>query len=201
MKLSKSEAGKLGAAKSKQMAAAAKQLRINEYLISPSKCVNCSSELNYESRNNKFCNRSCSAQYNNSNHPKRIASTMLEINCLECGKTTTNPRYCSRKCNSNHLKRIANQKVINGVGSHLQVKRYLIETFGNICMSCDDTHKRGKRLVMELEHKNGDAYDNRLDNCELLCPSCHSVTDTYKGKNKGNGRAARRQRYQAGKSY
>lgn len=33
--------------------------------------------------------------------------------------------------------------------------------------------------MLQLEHKNGDRCDNRLENLELLCPNCHSQTKTY----------------------
>ena len=36
---------------------------------------------------------------------------------------------------------------------------------------------------MQLHHVNGDGRDNRLDNLELLCPNCHSQTETYGGRN------------------
>lgn len=41
----------------------------------------------------------------------------------------------------------------------------------------------GKRLVLQLEHKNGKHNDNRLSNLCFLCPNCHSQTDTFSGKN------------------
>lgn len=40
-----------------------------------------------------------------------------------------------------------------------------------------------KPLVLQLEHKNGKNKDNRLENLCLLCPNCHSQTDTFAGKN------------------
>jgi 5-methylcytosine-specific restriction endonuclease McrA len=48
----------------------------------------------------------------------------------------------------------------------------------------------GKPLNAQLHHKNGDGSDNRLENLELLCPNCHSPTDTYGGRN-GHRRAKR----------
>lgn len=45
----------------------------------------------------------------------------------------------------------------------------------------------GDKLVLELDHVNGDNKDNRIENLRFLCPNCHSQTDTYKGKNKRKG--------------
>lgn len=41
----------------------------------------------------------------------------------------------------------------------------------------------GKNIPLELEHKNGNHFDNRIENLEILCPNCHAQTDTYCGKN------------------
>ena len=43
---------------------------------------------------------------------------------------------------------------------------------------------------MALHHINGDRLDNRLENLELLCPNCHSQTETFAGRN-GHRRALR----------
>lgn len=40
----------------------------------------------------------------------------------------------------------------------------------------------GSELVLQLDHKNGDSFDNRLENLRLLCPNCHSQTTTFRGK-------------------
>lgn len=40
-----------------------------------------------------------------------------------------------------------------------------------------------KPLVLQLDHINGDHNDNRVENLRLICPNCHSQTDTYTGRN------------------
>lgn len=37
-------------------------------------------------------------------------------------------------------------------------------------------------LPLELEHINGDRADNRIENLLILCPNCHSLTPTYRGR-------------------
>ncbi|MBI5045842.1 MAG: HNH endonuclease [Candidatus Niyogibacteria bacterium] len=43
------------------------------------------------------------------------------------------------------------------------------------------------RLPLELDHINGDSRDNRLNNLRVLCPNCHSLQLTHRGKNKKKG--------------
>jgi hypothetical protein len=51
------------------------------------------------------------------------------------------------------------------------------------CHSCHLTIWLDKPIPLELEHKNGIHNDNRIENLAFLCPNCHALTDTYKGKN------------------
>lgn len=37
----------------------------------------------------------------------------------------------------------------------------------------------GKSLVLQLDHVNGIRSDNRIENLRILCPNCHSQTDTF----------------------
>jgi len=67
------------------------------------------------------------------------------------------------------------------------LKRRLIKKglLKNICAECGINMWKNKPLSLHLDHMNGERTDNRLKNLRLLCPNCHSQTETYCGKNKG----------------
>lgn len=53
------------------------------------------------------------------------------------------------------------------------------------CQICGNTGIwNNQKLTLQLDHINGIKTDNRITNLRLLCPNCHSQTDTYSGKNK-----------------
>ena len=71
-------------------------------------------------------------------------------------------------------------------------KSLLIFERGNGCEICGwaEVNPHTGRIPVELEHKDGDCYNNRYENLSLLCPNHQSLTSTYRGANarKGRGR-------------
>ena len=51
------------------------------------------------------------------------------------------------------------------------------------CECCGITTWLNQPVPLELHHKDGNRNNNTLENYELLCPNCHALTDTYRGKN------------------
>jgi Zn finger protein HypA/HybF involved in hydrogenase expression len=75
-----------------------------------------------------------------------------------------------------------------------EIKKRLLRDFDRSyeCVACNNEHFtkcdgvlmwNNKEIVLQLEHKNGNNTDNRLENLEFLCPSCHSQTSTFGGGN------------------
>lgn len=50
------------------------------------------------------------------------------------------------------------------------------------CETCLNVEWLGGAIPLELDHINGDSTDNRIENLRILCPNCHALTDTYRGK-------------------
>ena len=54
----------------------------------------------------------------------------------------------------------------------------------NICSECGISEWNGKSISLELDHVDGVRTNHKLENLRLLCPNCHSQTDTYRSKNR-----------------
>lgn len=50
------------------------------------------------------------------------------------------------------------------------------------CERCGNTTWLGEPIPIELHHINGDRFDNRIRNLQLLCPNCHALTDNHAGR-------------------
>ncbi|MFJ4968837.1 HNH endonuclease signature motif containing protein [Streptomyces sp. NPDC088755] len=49
---------------------------------------------------------------------------------------------------------------------------------------------RDRPLSLEVDHIDGNWRNNEPQNLRLLCPNCHSTTDTYRGRGKGRRASA-----------
>lgn len=67
----------------------------------------------------------------------------------------------------------------------ITVKKYIIKNklFDYVCKECKITNWKKRKLSLHLDHINGIHNDNRIENLRFLCPNCHSLTETYGGKN------------------
>jgi 5-methylcytosine-specific restriction endonuclease McrA len=123
-----------------------------------------------------------------------------------CGEEckTHKSKFCSERCSSLHRKQETDKKIESNEKVYFrQIRRYLIEKHGEKCMECgwDKKNPITNTVPLDMDHIDGDHENNVLTNLKLLCPNCHSLTPTYKGLNRGHGRAERRKRYHNGQSF
>ena len=52
------------------------------------------------------------------------------------------------------------------------------------CEICGIDEWMGKPITLELHHIDGNRYNNKLNNLQILCPNCHSLTPNHSKKNK-----------------
>jgi hypothetical protein len=65
------------------------------------------------------------------------------------------------------------------------------------CEKCELIEWNGEKISLHLDHKNGDNLDHRLENLRLLCPNCHSQTETYcRSKNSCSSSELSKNRYE-----
>jgi len=191
------------------------------------KCLNCEKDFdvsinNKRDRCRKFCSSSCSTIFNNKKRTvitnEKISKTLkngikkIFSNCIICDKKTKkiDSLYCSNNCHMEHRyityidkwkKGEVDGKRGNNVSKY--VRRFLFEKHDNKCTKCGWSVKNEftDNIPLEVDHIDGNSENNKEENLTLLCPNCHSLTKTYKGANRGNGRFNRRQRYKDGKSF
>lgn len=201
MTMTRSEAGRLGRQSQAEEIERKKQLRKATYQQQPSRCLGCHHELPYEKRHNKFCSQSCAAKINN----RGVARNRKEIrHCPSCGSALalSASKFCSMKCFRLATKAAGRSKLELGeLQENSAIKKHLIEIRGHRCEICQNEVWMGQNIPLVLDHINGDHENRKPSNLRLICGNCDMQTPTYKNKNKGRGRHARRLRYQAEKSY
>ena len=145
-------------------------------------CKNC----NKETKNKYFCSNSCAAKCNNN---LRISKCKF-YKCMHCNKeckvtSSKSNLYCSNACQGefkfqNETKTLVAEGKINDPKT---LKRYLLKTRDCKCELCSigDTWN-GLPLILQLDHIDGNSDNNFPSNLRLLCPNCHSQTDTFAGK-------------------
>lgn len=144
------------------------------------KCLECGTDI----INGKFCSKSHAAIYNNKKYPKRTKGR-TKPNCLNCNNELNvyYKKFCDNKCQQEfYYKTKYLPLILEGKGGN--VKKYLKNTRGDVCEICgQNNYWNGKPLELQLDHIDGNSDNNILTNLRLLCPNCHTQTDTYTARN------------------
>lgn len=73
-------------------------------------------------------------------------------------------------------------------GSHYsngELKRRLLKAglLAPRCASCRLDRWLDRPIPLEMDHIDGDRFNSLFCNLRLLCPNCHALTPTYRGRN------------------
>lgn len=150
--------------------------------------------------NRKYC-LDCSP-YNKHNTKVLKKVNKRKVLCKECGNMLSKSQkvFCDNNCKTNYYYKSYIGRWKQGLEGGMKgkysissrIKKYLFEKFDNKCSCCgwQEVNLFTKKIPLEIHHKDGNYMNNREENLELLCPNCHSLTNTYKNSNP-NGRAKR----------
>lgn len=167
-------------------------------------CLNCGKNFTCDDSKRKFCSQSCAASFNNS---KRTIQNENDF-CLYCGKKLVRKykaaKFCSSQCQNNKLqedyikdwKQGKENGIIGKYGISQRIRNYLFNKYQCKCQLCgwgienQITHK----VPLQIHHIDGNCLNNKEENLQLLCPNCHSLTDTFGNLNEHSNRIFRKQK-------
>lgn len=215
MKISHSDAGRLGYARSKDKLDAERERTAKKSRLrweeEDKHCPACGKRIPYEKRQHRFCNHSCAASFNNRGVQRHGKP---HPDCPICGEPVVNKSkgstYCSLRCAQDGIyqKRIlgwldGEDNGIRGNGQTVArfIRRWVQERDGEKCSICGTEFWMGQKVSLILDHEDGNSRNNLPENLRMVCGNCDMQLPTYKGRNAGSGRQARRKRYKEGKSY
>jgi len=164
----------------------------------------------------RFCNEKCSRSYsaliNKEQKNAKISSSLKgrvvkkEAKCPRCNRyfekmtslashsanCLANPRKIEREnLKKNKIDDLLKTTTFENIPPSFRREKIFSEQAG-CCNRCKLAEWLGEKITLELEHKDGDTQNNVRDNLELLCPNCHSLTHTWRGRNKNSGKTGKR---------
>lgn len=156
-------------------------------------CANCGKKIykikaHFDHSKTKifFCDKKCK---NEAHYNKKIFQRTKIIKCYKCGNDVEVDYRASRKlcaiCNPKKERKSINwSEVLSGKiisNYHYSLRKYLLknELKENKCEICGLTSWLGKKIIVHVHHVDGNTFNNLLKNLKMVCPNCHSQTDTW----------------------
>lgn len=149
-------------------------------------CENCSIEHTGDYGSGRFCSCKCARGFSTKANRQDIN---LKVSKSLSGRKQPIDRVSveKRKEATEKSKITWTTKILesdfNDLSYESKRKRIIIEQ-KNCCNHCSISEWKNKPITLEIDHINGINDDNRRENLEAICPNCHSVTDTWRGRNK-----------------
>lgn len=150
----------------------------------------CGNDGKFTLNNGKFC---CSEKYQSCPELKKKNSVGVKKSSNRTLWYENLPDTTKEKMAwSKGITLTPNEKIFvcNGTHSTDFVKKRIISSQLKLykCDQCGIDEWFGSKITLELDHINGINNDHRLENLRFLCPNCHSLTDTWRGRNTNSGK-------------
>lgn len=160
-------------------------------------CPVCNIDFFSSDNRKKYCSKSCAAKHNNTVFVKRIR-TARGYFCEHCGGeiSGSGKKFCSSQCSADHR---YTEKIAMWVSGDYDASRqsgeisswarnYLLKQSNHACSKCgwSVANPTTGKVILTLEHKDGNWQNNRFDNLEVLCYNCHTLTKTFGSLNAKN---------------
>lgn len=155
------------------------------------KCNNikCNKEHDGTFGSGKFCSRGCANSRIKTDEIKYKTSLSMKKAHAE-GRAITPVKKLSKS----EIKKITQKRkekwtknLLQEEFSTLKFERLRQRVFieqDKKCNKCKLSTWLNEPITFELEHKDGNNKNNKRENLEALCPNCHSLTKTWRGRNK-----------------
>lgn len=143
-------------------------------------CPKCNIEHN---KPGTYCSRSCAnTRVHTEESKQKIGSAVKNSPIKRRPMTAEEIILRTQKVKELRLNRYLNTP-FDGLGMENR-RRRVFEEQEYKCNRCGIDSWLGQKLSLELEHKDGNNKNNVRENLEALCPNCHSLTTTWRGRNK-----------------
>jgi 5-methylcytosine-specific restriction endonuclease McrA len=147
------------------------------------KCKNCDNAADPTLGTGIYCSRSCANKRTHSPETKQKISRGVTRTGAVRGPLSSESLTKWKKSISAHYERLYQSKTFDELGFGQQ-RRRIIEEQNGCCADCGISEWKSKPIILEIDHKDGNNQNNSRENLWAICPNCHSVTESWRGRNK-----------------
>lgn len=151
--------------------------------------------------NRKYCSLSCAARVNNNSkgYWDSRPETSKSYTCNVCGERMRTKRRVCAECTSESKERALKDKIRLWLDGDISIASYsngdlarwarnhLMVEANHMCTICGwcEVNPHVGRVVLTIDHVDGDWTNNAYTNLKVLCWNCHSLTPTFGSQNIG----------------
>lgn len=145
-------------------------------------CEYCLAEHDGSFATGRFCNRKCSNGFSTKAKRKEINE---KVSGRMSGKKPSSKDYdnllVSRaRITEEYYEKLLKLDFKDVPRNAIRIVVLLEQDFS--CHHCTLKEWYGEPIVLELDHEDGNKNNNSRENLRALCPNCHSLTPTWRGK-------------------